>query len=144
MAGLVVIRTATQRLRLKRFVLVALGGLSLAGLQGCGLLWRSSSDDEPTQYEAAHLNIEVENMNFADATIYAIDGGLRVRLGRVSCKTTHSFTLEWHRFQIQIYIDFTGGGRTVSEIQGVSPGRGEYLRLVIDVDMTRLATLRGR
>jgi hypothetical protein len=133
-----------ERRYLKRFVRAALGALFLAGLQGCGLLWRSSNDDPPTRYEAAHLTVEVENRNFADANIYAIDGGLRVRLGRVSGKTTQTFTLEWHRFQIQMYIDFTGGGRTLSEIQGVSPGRVENLRLVIDVDMTRLATLRGR
>ncbi len=127
-----------------RIVTAALGVLLLAGLQGCGLLWRSSADDPPTRYEPAHLFIEAQNRNFADATIYAMDGGLRVRLGRVSGKSSENFRLEWHRLQIQMYIDFTGGGRTVSEIQGVSPGRNENLRLVINVDMTRPATLRGR
>jgi len=90
------------------------------------------------------MRVEVENRNFGDATIYVVDGGVRLRLGRVNGKSTLSFTFRWYRQQLAMVADFTGGGEAASEFLTVHPEIGNDLRLVIDASNSIRPTLRPR
>jgi len=94
--------------------------------------------------DPAGLTIEVENHNFSDATIYAFDSGNRLRLGRVTGKTTQSFTFRWYQNELQIIVDFTGGGWIVSDKQPVYPGVDDNLRLIIGSADHRWAATWGK
>jgi hypothetical protein len=96
------------------------------------------------ELDPAGLTVEVENQNFSDATIYAFNNGQRLRLGRVTGKTTETFKFRWYQNELQMVIDFTGGGLIVSEKQVVYPGVDDNLRLIIAARASRLARLRGR
>jgi len=94
--------------------------------------------------DPAGLTVEVENRNFNDATIYAFDNGTRLRLGRVTGKTSETFTFRWYQNQLRMIIDFTGGGWIVSESQPVYPGIDDNLHLIIGSRSNLLATQWGR
>ena len=42
------------------------------------------------------IRVEVQNLNFNDATIWALRASQRVRVGRVSGKSTQVFTIRWN------------------------------------------------
>lgn len=90
------------------------------------------------------MSVEVENRNFSDATIYVVDGGTRQRLGRVNGKSTITFTFRWHRQQLAMVADFTGGGELASELLAVNPQVGDALRLIINASNSSRPTLRPR
>jgi len=98
----------------------------------------------PVPIESPEVTVEVENRNFSDATIYAVDGDLRVRLGRVTGKTTQTFTFRWYPEQLQMLVRFTGGGRVFSGPHAIVPGVAEELLLVIGVSNNSIATLTAR
>lgn len=77
------------------------------------------------------LSIEVENRNFSDATVYAFHGGYRLRLGRVTGKTTETFTFRWEAQELRMIIDFTGAGELLSDEVAVDPGVDDNLLLII-------------
>jgi hypothetical protein len=56
------------------------------------------------------IRVEVQNLNFNDVTIWALRGGQRIRLGRVTGKTDETFRINWNAsFPISFEIDVTGG-----------------------------------
>lgn len=113
-----------------------------ASLSACALMPGRSFDRQEVNPHGSVLTVRVENRNFSDATIHAFDSGHRVRLGRVTGKTSETFSFSWYQREITMLIDFTGGGATVSERMAVYPGASERLRLIIDAKPDRLATLR--
>ena len=63
----------------------------------------SSAGDEPIQ-------VDVQNSNFNDVTIWAIRSGQRIRLGRVTGKTDEQFRIAWNpAVPIYFTIDVVGG-----------------------------------
>lgn len=79
----------------------------------------STSTDRPNR-----IRIEVRNLNFADARLYAIrDGGARMSLGSVTGKTDASFTLDWRLNQdIRIEINLLAGPTCMTRRIQVQPG----------------------
>lgn len=76
------------------------------------------------------IQIRVENQNFGDATIYAIRGGERIRLGKATGKAEQNFTLSWNfslplEFEINIIGDQGCGVRALS----VDPGDRVWVRI---------------
>ena len=119
--------------------------LSLAlAFQACGGNSQSVAPEPPEFSNDTSIRVEVENRNFSDATVYAMDSGFRQRLGRVGGKSNETFTFRWERQQLAMYIDFTGGGRIVSEQLTVHPETGDDLRLVIAASTSTRPTLRPR
>lgn len=56
------------------------------------------------------IQIEVQNLNFNDVTLWAVRQGQRVRLGRVTGKTDETFSIDWNpALPIYIVVDVTGG-----------------------------------
>jgi hypothetical protein len=99
---------------------------------------------EAPGFDELAVTLAVENRNFNDATVYAFDGGVRQRVGRVTGKTNATFTFKWFSPQLQMIIDFTGGGTLASERLILNPGRGGDLQLTIGPAETSRATLRPR
>jgi hypothetical protein len=82
------------------------------------------------------LRIDVTNLNFQDATLHALRGGERHRLGTVTGKGSATYTIEWRTPQtFQLEIDLLAGGRCTTRAVTVDPG--ERLQLQIEVDLRR-------
>jgi len=68
------------------------------------------------------LTVEVRNYNFYDATIYALHGGERLRLGIAQAKSNSTFTFRWDLGDLRFVIDFIGAGELLGELLPVDPG----------------------
>lgn len=56
------------------------------------------------------IRIEVQNLNFNDATVFAMRGGQRIRVGRVTGKMDQAFPIDWNVAQpIGFEVDVVGG-----------------------------------
>ncbi len=103
---------------MSRMSLVAVLAL---GLTGCAL--NRGPERMPDGGEADQVEIQVKNHNFADATLHALKGGERIRLGIVTGKTDKSFRIPW-RFTVplRIEIDLLAGPACVTRSMQVDPG----------------------
>jgi hypothetical protein len=107
-----------------RAMVTGLGALWLAGLGGCASSALAEADPFSQGAAEQHIQIKVINLNFQDATIWAlISGGRRQRLGIVSGKGEAEFTLPW-RFSepLRLEFDLLAGPRCVTEDLTVDPG----------------------
>ena len=115
----------------------------LLGLSGCASSGRrlngdpfSGSADRPDS-----IRLEVQNLNFADARLYIIDGARRRSLGTVGGKQDASFTVPWgFNEDVRIEINLLAGPTCVTETLRVSPG--EILELQIASVFRRSAFCR--
>lgn len=57
---------------------------------------RNPFDGTTTGGIGERIRIEVQNLNFNDATIWAMRSSQRIRVGRVTGKTDQSFTVQWN------------------------------------------------
>lgn len=56
------------------------------------------------------VRVEVQNLNFNDASVWALRSSQRIRVGRVTGKTDVSFTVRWNTAQpIAFEVDVVGG-----------------------------------
>jgi len=70
---------------------LALGAVMATGAPGTPVAYRASGDS--AYHATARTVVEVDNRNFNDATVYAIQGLRSVRLGRVTGLTTQKLTI---------------------------------------------------
>ena len=76
------------------------------------------------------VRLEVQNLNFSDARLYAIRDGQRITLGRVGGKQDAQFTIPWRFNQdLRIEINLLAGPTCVTERLQVD--RGDILELQI-------------
>ena len=69
------------------------------------------------------IQIDVRNLNFADATLHAHRSGQRIRLGIVTGKSRGSFTVPWRISRsVRIEIDLLAGPRCMTPEMVVGPG----------------------
>jgi hypothetical protein len=73
--------------------------------------------------------LTVQNNDFRDASIYALWNGVKRRVGSVTGMTSQTFRMVWQSEEIQLEIDFVGGGGYVSERVPVT--QGDHLDFVI-------------
>lgn len=79
------------------------------------------------------VEIEVVNLNFNQATLWAIGPMGRRRLGIVNGKGTQTFTLEWRMSGLlQIETQILSGGRCFTEQLETDPGDLLYLEVPIE------------
>ena len=81
------------------------------------------------------VTVTVKNENFYDATVYTCRGTHRDRLGVVGSNTTRNFTFRWVTSDLRFLIDFTGGGRYLSQPMQVETG--DELEFVITINLYR-------
>ncbi|MEJ2538671.1 MAG: hypothetical protein P8188_01600, partial [Gemmatimonadota bacterium] len=80
------------------------------------------------------IEIEVRNMNFNQATLWAVRFGERIRLGIVEGKQDETFRIEWRTSApMQIEIRLLGGDRCVTRSMTVDPGDALYLEVASDL-----------
>ena len=104
--------------------------LCFAGLVALALTACAHRAEAPFGGGAESVEIEVRNDNFADATLHALRGGERIRLGIVTGHTARTFQLDWRFSQpLRIEIDLLAGGRCVTRDLQVDPGDELYLRI---------------
>lgn len=101
--------------------------LVLAAGAGCA---KSSLDDPYVPEGARTIRIEVLNLNFMDATLHALRGGERHRLGIVTGKAEATYTMEWPQsLPLQIEIDLLASDSCITRPLYVDPGDIIYLEI---------------
>mgnify|MGYP001825468082 CR=1 FL=1 len=91
---------------------------------------RSEVEAFPDPYSEKEVKIFVTNLAFMDATLYGITNGARRRLGRVTGKKDHVFTLPMQlSSEFYLEIDILAGPKCFTERMMVDPG--DHLDLVI-------------
>jgi hypothetical protein len=125
-------REGSMRKRSGRFASVAVCALALS-LLGCAA-GPPGSDPRINPFDRAVEGTEdvlltVQNNDFRDASIYAIWNGVKRRVGEVTGMTSETFRMTWMSEEIQLAIDFVGGGGYTSERVPVT--QGDHLDFVI-------------
>lgn len=124
-------RPGAARLRLAPALLLPV--LALWGCAGAG-----SDVENPFDNRAGmnQIEIQVQNLNWHDATLHAHRGGQRQRLGIVTGKRDASFTMEWRQLlPLQIEIDLLASGSCITRPLQVAPGEIVVLQIEARLDM---------
>ena len=106
---------------------------SLAGAAACG--GPPPGESAPAPEEAAAATLTVENLGFADVTVYAVSPtGNRIRLGQVSGNSTGQLSLPDYLVRggerLRFFADPIGGAQTpVTEDLYVAPGEAVTLTI---------------
>lgn len=83
------------------------------------------------------IRVAVDNQNFNDATIVALRGGERVRLGDVVGKSRSNFDVRWDfTLAIEFEVALIGGGGCVTRPLNVSAGDQIWLRVPVNIGAT--------
>jgi len=81
------------------------------------------------------IQVRVENLNFGDATVHALRGGERIRLGQVTGKSEQSFTIRWNfSVPLEFQVDLVGGGACGIRPMTVDPGDKVWVRIPTRID----------
>jgi len=83
------------------------------------------------------VRVEVQNLNFNDATIFAMRSGQQVRLGRVTGKSDQTFTISWNfALPISFRVDIVGGQSCRTPSIGVDPGSLVWVQVPSDAGLS--------
>ncbi|MDT8340082.1 MAG: hypothetical protein RQ751_01100 [Longimicrobiales bacterium] len=125
---------------MRRASIHALLILSLTGMAGgCATSRNPFQDEEGTR----EIKVEVLNLNFSDATVYALRQGQRIRLGRVAGKGREFFTLRWPTsLSLQLEFRLLAAEQCVTENLNTDPGDHIYLEIPVDVRGSSLCRQR--
>jgi hypothetical protein len=86
---------------------------------------------------AGSIEVRIENQNFGDATIHALRGGERIRLGQVTGKSQKDFRIRWNfSVPIEFRVDLVGGEGCGVRPMTVDPGDKVWLRIPTQIGMT--------
>lgn len=109
---------------------LATGVLAVSGCASGG----PSASDSPFDRGQQTIDIEVRNLNWSDATLWANRSGSRTRLGVVPGKGERSFELRWRMNDLlYVEVDLFTGPRCVTSQLSVDPG--DIIELQIPIDM---------
>jgi hypothetical protein len=102
-------------------------------LLASGCIKHSVIPDEPDV-----VTISVSNNNPLDITVYAVNSGMRVRLGTVSTASTQRFTLSLHQIsptgELQLLADPVGSRRTMTS-EAIHVFAGQAVEWILQVDL---------
>jgi len=122
----------------RRWLLVAC--LTLPFAAGC---YRRTKGGEVE----GEITLEVENRNYLDVAIYAVQGGGRIRVGEVTGTSTKSFVIELNRVavggEVRFMADPIGSNRTWTT-EPLHVYAGQTIELTIESDVRRSTlSIRG-
>ena len=101
----------------------------LLAAAGCGTKSRSPFTG-PAERGSEQIQVRIENHNFNDATVHALRGGERIRLGTATGKTDEDFRVRWNStFLIEFEISLVGGGSCRVRSMTVDPGDRVWVRI---------------
>ncbi len=84
------------------------------------------------------ISVEVQNLNFYEATVYAYRLGSRTRLGVVESHSTKSFEFAWTSGDLRFLIDFLANGCILTDQLPVA--QGDDLLLILEPQDYRKAS----
>ena len=100
----------------------------------CAATQAGNPFDAPAQGEST-IRIEVQNLNFADATLFARRGSERIRMGVVTGKTDRTFDIPWTiSYPLQVEINLLAGDRCITRPRSVEPGEVVLLQIRINME----------
>lgn len=109
-------------------------------LPGCGNgMARAANPFAPagSRGNDGQVQVRVDNQNFGDATIHALRGGERFRLGEVTGKSEKSFTVRWNfSLPLEFEVHLTGGQGCRVRAMSVDPGDRVWVRIPTEVTMS--------
>lgn len=109
-------------------------------LGGCTAGGRGADDPFAAPSERpgqGRVQVRVENQNFNDATVHALRGGERVRMGDVTGNSERSFTVRWNfTLPIEFEIDLIGGQGCRVRPMSVDPGDRVWVRIPTRLNMS--------
>lgn len=83
----------------------------------------------------ARLMVQVVNRNFNDATVWAVSGARRDRLGITPSNSNASYTVNWSGVrELRAEIDLVGGGRFTTP--PITASSGDRVTLIIESRLT--------
>jgi len=109
--------------------------MALIALAPVGCIKSASRVDNPfapagSREREGNIQVRVENLNFGDATVHALRGGERIRLGQVTGKSEKSFTVRWNfSLPLEFQVDLVGGGACGIQPMTVDPGDRIWVRI---------------
>jgi hypothetical protein len=114
---------------------------------GCGAGTGAPAEEQANLVEAEtfrrELSLEVRNLNFYDAELYAVDEGYRVRIGSVRGNETKTYEFRWLPARdLRIEIRLVAVGTYLSDRLFVN--EGDDLQLIIEPDLHRRQPLPRR
>lgn len=90
------------------------------------------------------IQVLVENQNFNDATVHAVRGGERIRLGEVTGKSEKSFTVRWNfSLPLEFDIHLIGGDGCGVRPMSVDPGDRVWVRIPTQVPQSPCYSGKG-
>ena len=124
--------------RRNAFILVASLALVVGGCQtGRQLVVGEADDPFRSSDRAGDITIFVENNVFSEATVTAVTGVGRRRLGRVGGNRRENFTMALTMAtDLQLELDFLAGPTCITDRMSVAPG--DALQLTIRSDYSNL------
>jgi hypothetical protein len=82
------------------------------------------------------IRIEVQNLNFNDATVWALRSSQRIRVGRVTGKTDQMFDIAWNTAQpIAIQVDVVSGRGCRTNAVAVEPNSRVWVTIPSDMGL---------
>lgn len=112
-------------------------------LAACGQKGRLVGDPFQGDPRDETIRIHVTNLNFMDATLWAVTTGERKKLGILTGKRQEVYTIPWDfSTDLRIEIDLLASGKCLTDALPVSPG--EDIELIIDLEFTNSPNCRGR
>lgn len=121
-------------MKIRRTLLPALTVLAVLAGAACSLGRGPSGATFGRESPGDSIRIHVTNLNFMDATLWALTTGTREKLGVVTGKRNAVYTVPWRGYtDLSLEIDILSGPRCVTESLPVGPG--EDIELIIDVEM---------
>jgi len=115
---------------IRRAPRVLLAALLASSMSGCFGRSEARNPFAGSTRGQERIRIRVENQNFNDATIHAVRGGERVRLGEVTGKSDKDFTLRWSfSVPLEFEIHLVGGGSCSVRPMHVDPGDRVWVRI---------------
>lgn len=119
---------------------VTLLALVLAGCATGRPTGRAGADNpfNPTEEEPQEIRIEVHNLNFNEARLWAVSGGRRTRLGTVGGNQDAVYRLPWNlSLPLVLEIDLVAGPSCSTSPIQVQPGDRIQLDIESNFRLTR-------
>jgi hypothetical protein len=112
-------------------IATAIATIALCALVG-GCAHGAAGD--PFEGTRRPIRIDVRNLNFSDASVFAVFRSERIRLGTVTGKSESSFQLPWKGTEpLHMEIDLVAGERCITDELTVDEGDVFYLEISLQI-----------